>query len=58
MNIHVNDASFARILLHEQAYLVVNSMYFEGQTKHDRYDVFELSELILQNTKNHQMNKS
>ena len=48
MNIHLDDASFARILLHEQAYLVVNSMYLEGRTKHDRYDVFELSELILQ----------
>ena len=46
MNNHVNDSSFIQIFLHKQAYLVVNSMYFEGQTKHDRNDVFELSELI------------
>ena len=48
MNIHVDDSSFIQILLHIQVYMVVNSMYFEGQTKHDRNDVFELSELILQ----------
>ena len=48
MNIYVDDSSFIQILLRKQAYLVVNFMYFEGQTKHDRNYVFELSELILQ----------
>ena len=36
-----------KLFLRIQTYLVVYSKYFEGQRKHDRNDVFELSELIL-----------